>query len=75
MTRNSEYYTPAANTLAVAGNYRITVSDQAGNVRAYDLKIQDDIRLFDIRMIILLAVVLAGAAVYLIYLRTHMRVL
>ncbi len=75
VTRNSEYYTPAANTLAVAGNYRITVSDQAGNVRTYDLKIQDDIRLFDIRMIILLAVVLAGAAVYLIYLRTHMRVL
>ncbi|MBO5199417.1 MAG: hypothetical protein J6B85_13035 [Lachnospiraceae bacterium] len=75
VTRDGEYYTPAANTLAAGGKYRISVSDSAGNVRIYSVQIQQSIQLFDYRMVILFACVVLVFGGYLVYIRTHMRIL
>lgn len=65
----------AGNVLTAAGNYELSVEDEAGNRRVYHLRIRQTYDLADGRILLLILILLAVAAIRLVAARRDMRVL
>lgn len=63
------------NTLTAGGFYVLEVRDSIGNSRCYQLTLRQTYKLFDIRLIILALIFLAGLAGRLLFLRRNMKVI
>lgn len=72
---NGAAVTASKNIIAQDGVYRMVVTDKAGNSREYNFVMKQGYRVFDYRMVILLAVLLAAGAGLMLYWRRNMRVL
>ena len=65
----------AGSTLTAAGNYELSVEDEAGNSRTYHLKLRQTYNPVDWRIFAMVAVAAAAAVIRLLFLRRDMRVL
>lgn len=61
--------------LTQGGVYRLTVEDPAGNARSYDVVVRMATGKYMTALVIMLAVLLAGAGIWFRFLRRHMQVL
>ena len=63
------------NTLWTEGDCRLIVEDSAGNRRSYRLHLEREPERKPVQWIVMGFVVLAGAAIWLFYLRRHMKII
>lgn len=75
MNYNGNHGYAVGNVLTVAGNYELSVEDEAGNRRTYHLRLRQTYNPIDWRVILAAAAVLLAAGIRLVMLRRDMRIL
>lgn len=75
MNYNGNHGYAVGNVLTAAGNYELSVEDEAGNRRVYHLRIRQTYNPVDWRVILAAAAILAVAGIRLVMLRRDMRIL
>lgn len=73
--RNLQTAYTSANVIAMRGDYRMEVSDDAGNVRDYEFTLHPDLVIWDKRLLIIPCVALAAVVISFFYWRRNMRVI
>lgn len=73
--RNLQTAYATSNVIAMRGDYRMEISDDAGNVRDYEFTLHPDIVIWDKRLLIIPCVALVAVVVSFFYWRRNMRVI
>ncbi len=75
MNYNGDHGYAVGNVLTAAGNYELSVEDEAGNRRSYYLRLRQVYNPVDRRVILAVLVILVIAGIRLVILRRDMRIL
>ena len=75
MNYNGDHGYAVGNVLTAAGNYELSVEDEAGNRRTYHLRLRQIYNPIDRRVILAVIVLLVIAGIRLAVLRRNMRIL